>query len=261
MWLAVAKFVLSPWFDWLLFVSALLVVVVLHFLGKNHRNTLRRQKSREIAEKAARAGDPFRNCEPVAVDPRTVEGLDQEELKRLTGEFERLGFVQALDYRVKLADQSTLRSFGRAMIHPTLFCSGDIMVTQKQLDAKNPLLFGVTSHLETCWRIDSINRQASKVDYFQRLPKGVRLMRQGITPEQLLRRHMEIRALLSADLTLEVLTDLSLETKFVRSQELLAERREALLRCDILAEMADATRVAGQLDWEWLGDYPQGKIR
>jgi hypothetical protein len=36
MWLAVEKFVLAPWFDWLIFVSVLVVVVTPHFLGKNN---------------------------------------------------------------------------------------------------------------------------------------------------------------------------------------------------------------------------------
>ena len=261
MWLSVAKFVFSPWFNWLIFVSALLVVVALHFLGKNYKNTLRRQKSREIAEKAAKAGDRFRNHERVAVDPSAVEGLDQEELKQLTEEFERLGFVRALDYRLKLADQPGLQSFGRAMVQPASFCSGEIMATQKQLDAKEPLIFGLTSHLEKDWRIGSINRSASKVDYFQRLPKSIRLMRRGATPEQLLRRHIELRGQVSTDLGLQVLTDLSLETKFRLTQELLAERRETLLKCDILAEMADARSVAEQEEWEWLGDYPLEKVR
>ena len=103
MCLAVGKFVLSPWFDWLIFVSALVVVATLHFLGKNYKHTLRRQKSREIAEKAAKAGDRF-NHERVAVDPSTAEGLDQEELRQRSEEFERLEFVRALDYRLKLAD-------------------------------------------------------------------------------------------------------------------------------------------------------------
>ena len=86
-------------------------------------------------------------------------------------------------------------------------------------------------------------------------------MKRGAIPEELLRRHIEVRAMITADLRLQVMTDLSLETKFKRSQEMLAERREALLRCDVLAEMADAKDVAEQDEWEWLGDYPQDKAR
>jgi len=251
----------SHWVDWIIFLGVLLFIVAGHYLSKNHKKALRRRKSQEIAERAAKAGDPFRNPGRVAVDPNTVEGLDVEKLSRITEEFERLGFVRALDYRLKLADRSTLQSFGRAMVHPTLFCSGEIMATRKQLEAKGSLLFGLTSHLGKGWRIGSINRPASKVDYFQRLPKSIRLMRRGATPERLLRRHIEVRDSVTADLGLQVLTDLSLETRFKRSQELLAERREALLKCDILAEMADAKNVAEQDEWEWLGDYPQDGVR
>jgi len=251
----------SHWVDWTILLGALLIIVVAQFLSRNHKNALRRRKSREIAEKAAKAGDPFRNPGRVAVDASTVGGLDQKELSRLTAEFERLGFVRILDYRLQVAGRNDLQSFARAMVHPTLFCSSEIMATQKQLDAEGPLLCALTSHLEQDWRIGSINRSAINVDYFERLPKSIRLMKRGAIPEELFRRHIEVRAMISEDLGLKVMTDLSLETRFKRSQEALAERRKALLRCDILAELPDAKDVAGQGEWEWLGDYPQDKAR
>jgi len=157
----------SHWVDWTILLGALLIIVVAQFLSRNHKNALRRRKSREIAEKAAKAGDPFRNPGRVAVDASTVGGLDQKELSRLTGEFERLGFVRILDYRLQVAGRNDLQSFARAMVHPTLFCSSEIMATQKQLDAKEPLLCALTSHLEQDWRIGSINRSAINVDYFE----------------------------------------------------------------------------------------------
>jgi hypothetical protein len=251
----------SHWVDWIILLGVFFVIALAQLLSRNHKDKLRRRKSREIAEKAARAGDPFRNSGRVAVDPSEVGGLDQKALSQLTEEFERLGFVRVLDYRLQGVGRNDIQSFARAMVHPTLFCSSEIMATKKQLDAGEPLLCGLTSHLEEDWRIGSINRSAINVDYFQRLPKNIRLMRRGATPEQLLQRHMEVRAMITADLWLQVMTDLSIETKFKRSQQILAERREALLRCDILAEMADAKKVAEQDEWEWLGDYPQEKVR
>jgi hypothetical protein len=236
--------------------------VAAELLSRNQRTRLRRRKSREIAEKAVKAGEPYRDVTHVEVDAKTVKGLPQDELNRLTEEFERLGFVQMLDYRLQLKGQKDLHGFDRAMVHRELYCFGGIMATQKSLDdGKGPLLVGLDSYLEGGWRIASLNRRAYETEYFARLPKQIRLRREGATPEQLFQRHIEVRTNLTVDLGLQLLTDISLETGFRRSRETTAERKEALLECDILAELADARDVAKQEQWEWLGDYPQERVR
>lgn len=247
--------------DWVIFLSVLLVILLATLLSKNHKRLLRRQKSREIAEKAVKAGEKFWNPERIEVDAKQVEGLDLNELERLTTEFEGLGFVRVWDYRLKFKDRQDLHGFARALVHRELFCSGEIMAMQASLEDKGPLLIGLGSALSDDWRVSSINRKASKVDYFDRRPKSIRLMRNGATPRQLFERHMEVRNMLVQDLGLRVDTDISLETKYKRIAKMLVERREALLRCDILAEMDDAKSVAEEEEWEWLGDYPQEKIR
>jgi len=135
------------------------------------------------------------------------------------------------------------------------------MATQKSLEGKEPLLFGLDSYLEDGWRIGSVNRKPHKLDYFHRLPRSLTLMLPDATPGRLFQRHLELRKNVAGDLGLQLLTDLSLEARFEKIAESQPLRREALLRSDILAELADARGVEEENSWEWLGDYPQEKVR
>jgi hypothetical protein len=253
----------SPFFslDWLIFLSVGSVWLVLYFLFKSQKNELRRKKSREIAEKAVAAGEPYRNAERVEVEAASVPGLSQDELKRLTDEIVRLGFVRVLDYRLRPAGRTNLTGFGRTLVNRQSFCFAEVMATQRSLEGREPFLLGLDTYLEEGWRISSINRKPHKVDYLARLPKSLRIMLPEVTPEELFARHLELSNHVARDLGLQTLTDLSLEMRFQKIAEHFLERKETLLGCDILGELADARSVTAESGWEWLGDYPQEKAR
>ncbi len=246
--------------DWLIFLSVVSVWFVLYFLFKSQKNEVRRKKSREIAEKAVAAGEPYRNAERVEVDAAGVPGLLHDELERLTDAFVRLGFARILDYRLRPAGRASLSGFGRTLVNRQSFCFAEVIATQRSLERKEPFLWGLDTYLEDGWRISSINRKPHQVDYFARLPKTLRIMLPHVTPEKLFERHAELRDQVARDLGLKTLTDLSLETRFQKIAEYLLQRKETLLGCDILRELADA-RIAAESGWEWLGDYPQEKAR
>ena len=247
--------------DWLVFVSIAAVWLIVLFLFLKLGVKSRRKRSREIAEKAVRASDPYRNAERVPVDAGTVEGLRQEELQRLTDEFARLGFAQVLDYRLRLPGDATLSAFGRTLVNREIDCFAEVMATQKILEQGGPLLFGLDSYLENGWRAGALNRGPHKTDYLQRLPKNLRLMVPDATPAELLQLHLNQRNNLAKDLKLQVLTDLSLETRFRKTAEFMALRLEAMLCRDILAELPEAQRIQAEGKWEWLGDYPEEMAR
>jgi hypothetical protein len=133
--------------DWLIFLSVVFVWFILLLLFKNQKNQARRRKSREIAEEAVKAGDPFRTAERVEVDAANVPGLAQEELQRLTDEFVRLGFVRVLDYRMRLLGRSELIGFGRAMVNQKLSCFGEIVALQAALEQGGGLSFCFDTYL------------------------------------------------------------------------------------------------------------------
>jgi hypothetical protein len=233
---------------------------VLFILFKNEKNQVRRRKNREIAESAVRAGDPFREAERVEVAAANVPGLAQEELQRLTDEFVRLGFVCVLDYRMRLAGHSELVGFGRAMVNQKLCCFGEIIALQAALEQGGGLSFGIDTYLEDGWRVGATTRKPHKIDYLHRLPKSLALMLPGATPDGLLQRHLDQRTGLVNDLNLEVLTDLSLESRFRKIAESMDMRREVLLNRDILAELPDARDTESEGKWEWFGDYPRKRF-
>jgi hypothetical protein len=247
--------------DWLVFLSVALVWLVLLLLFKNLKSTSRRRRSREIAERAVKASDPYRNAERVPIDARSVEGLPQVELEHLTDEFVRLGFVPVFDYRLRLADHSDLNSFARSMVNRELFCFAEIMATQKALETDGALLFGLDSYLEDGWRLGAINRRPFLIDYLQRLQKNPRLMIPDATPAELLQLHLDQRNNVARDLKIKVLTDLSLETRFRKNAEFMALRRETMLSRDILTELSEARRIQKEGKWEWLGNYPNEVAR
>ncbi|HEX4545251.1 MAG TPA: hypothetical protein VH110_02740 [Candidatus Acidoferrum sp.] len=247
--------------DWLVFLFVAVAWLVIFLLFRNLGSTSRRRRSREIAEKAVKAGDPCRNAERVPVDAVMVEGLPQAELERLTDEFLRLGFTQVLDYRLRLPGHAKLNSFGRALVNRKLFCFAEIMAAQKALETGGSLLCGLDSYLENGWRLGAINRKPSSMDYLQRLPRNLRLMVPDATPAELLQLHLDQRNNLTRDLKVEVLTDLSLDARFNKIAESMALRNEALLNRDIIAEFSDARSIEAEGKWEWLGDYPREVAR
>ena len=247
--------------DWIVFVLVVVAWLVIFLLFRNLRLASRRRLSREIAEKAVRAGDRYRNAERVLVDASAVAGLSLEELQRLTEEFVRLGFAPVFDYRLRLPDKTELVGFGRALVNREVLCFAEIIATQKVLEKGGFLLFGMDSYLENGWRSSAINRKPCSTDYLQRLAKNLRLMAPEATPAELLQLHLDQRSKLTRDLKIEVLADLSLETRFRKVAESMALRREAMLSRDILAESPEARRIQAEGKWEWLGEYPSEAAR
>jgi hypothetical protein len=250
-----------PTRDWTIFLGVILTVLIGYFLSKNHKAVLYRRKNREIAEKAVAAGNRFRNAERVPVDANSVKGLRGAELQRLSEEFGQLGFTPVRDMRLRAVGETELSSFARQFVHRDLKCFAEIMATQKTLEDSGPLSCGMSSFLEGEWSIGCLSRAPFEVNYLWRIPKAIVEYLPGAGPGECVQRHLELRARVMSELSIAVLEDLSNEFYEAKVRERLERRRVALLNADILAELAEAKRVAAQGEWVWLGDYPQEVVR
>jgi hypothetical protein len=236
-----------------------LLSIVLFASSQWRKNVRRRRLSRELAKKIT-ANSPEK-YEHIPVDADSVAGLRQDELQRYTETLEGLGFHKLADFRLQGSSETTPHSFGRCMLNKELRCFAEVMATRKILDASGPLLFGFSSFLEEEWSIGSTSGRSLKARYFRRLPRSLILCGPECSIEELFRRHMELRTRVTTDLGISALEDTSLEGYHQRIRDRMRVSREALLNRDILGEWEEATSIAHEGHWEWLGDYPEEAAR
>jgi hypothetical protein len=246
--------------EWIVAALFALLWIGIFILFGTRQRRYRKQRNREIAEKIVASLHTSIKRVPAVADQ--VRGLRHDELQQITAEFERLGFVQAGDYRFFFDTEEEERGFFRVFFHKVNHCFADVGVTRRTLDdGKGPLLFGISSSLDGGWGIGTGNGKPRTITYLWRLPKLVQTKQPGASPGKLLERHLELRDYLVNGLGLQVLTDSSVENWFARGDNTWGLRKEALLDRDIVADLREAQRVEKQGHWEWLGDYPQEAAR
>jgi hypothetical protein len=242
--------------EWIIasLIFAVWVGIFILFGRRQRRYTKRR--NREIAEKLI-ASMPSA-LKRVRTEASSVPGLRLDELQKLTAEFERLGFVQAGDYRITFANDEVARGFFRLFHHKDKHCFADLGVLRKTLDTgEGPFLYSISSSLQQEWEIGTGNSKPSMINYLWRLPKVLQVKQPNASLEELLTIHLELRENVVRDLELKIITDPSAENFFTRSDNTRRLRRETLLNRDIIKDLSEAKRVQEQGHWEWLGEYPQ----
>lgn len=253
---------LWSWFslDWLVFLTIAGIWVTLYYLDRRRRVASRRRQSREFAEKLIAALPSSIHFTPK--EASAIPGLNLEELRRITSDIERLGFVQAGDYRISVNDEKTERGFFRLFHHPEKHCFADTGAVGKSLaSGDGAFLFGISSSLEEDWAIGTGNSKPSVIKYYWRLPKHLGVYKPKVSFEELFRIHCELRDRLAHDLQLNVIADASVGNHLARDQNTHRLRREALLNRDVVKEYREAKRIQDQGEWEWLGDYPEEAAR
>lgn len=242
--------------DWIIASLVLALWIGIFVLFGRRQRKYTKQRNREIAEKLIAALPS--TLKRVCSEASTVAGLRLDELQQLTAEFERLGFVQAGDYRITFAADEATRGFFRLLHHKEKYCFADLGVLRKTMETgEGPFLYGISSSFEEAWAIGTANSKPSVIGYLWRLPKILEAKNPNASPEDLLTLHLELRESIARDLELEIITDPSAENFFARSDNTRRLRREALLKCDILKDIAEAKRIENRGHWEWLGEYPQ----
>jgi hypothetical protein len=247
--------------EWIIAALMLLLWAGIFILFGRRQRKYNRRQNREIAERLVSHLPPHPYYQRDPAPASEVPGLNQLEFEKLTAEFEKIGFVRQLDYRLIPVGQQEMKGFARVLSHPEHLCFGEVMCTRQMLNESAVPGFGINSVLQDGWEIGSTNLKPRPMLYLWRLPRGLSLRLPGLSPGELLRRHLELRTRVTTDLEVSVRADVSLEDFFSWSTETIRKKREILFTRNIVKELREANRIVERGYWEWLGDYPMEKAR
>ncbi|QLE39159.1 hypothetical protein FD723_00635 [Nostoc sp. C052] len=187
--------------------------------------------------------------------PAHLESLSQIDIKTFnyyTNALESLGFTRISDLELSESSLTVARIFS----HPKHFCFAEVM----QTPGRSSVFCAIGSALEKEWSVSfRDNSFIHAIVYaFLRRPKGIIVVKQGVTPEELLRSHLKFRQKIMRDLNLQLLPDISIEAYFDQSQRSRIGQRKALWRKSViigLLEMGLFNFKSEVQKSEWLGDY------
>jgi hypothetical protein len=192
------------------------------------------------------------NVKFTPIQLETLPQIDINSFNYYTNALESLGFVRLSD--LQLSEYTII--VARIFSHPEHLCIVEIL----QVIERPLVLCAITSLLEQEWSISFRNDSYHKaiVYAFLRRPRGIVIFKQGATPDELLRSHLEFRQQIMDELNLQVLPDISIETYFEQSQRARTLHRQALWQKSIifgLIKMALFSWKSKKQKSQWLGDF------
>ncbi|MEH2457780.1 MAG: hypothetical protein V7K34_10505 [Nostoc sp.] len=129
-----------------------------------------------------------------------------------------------------------------------------------QTPGRSLVFCAIGSALEQEWSVSFRDNSFSHaiVYAFLRRPKGIIVIKQGVTPEELLRSHLKFRQKIMRDLNLQLLPDISIEAYFDKSQKIRTDQRKALWRKSLIIGLIETWLFNFKSEAQksqWLGDY------
>jgi hypothetical protein len=187
---------------------------------------------------------------------------DAEELDRLTGELDGLGFRQLMDYRVKTELDTGVKGFGRLFVHPEEHAFAEINQAFTAGGSPTPMGLSLISLLDGGWSFSTSNRKPTAAFYLIRRPKGLWVSRPEQEPAELWETHLERRQKIADDLGVETLTEDTAEAYFENERRAAGERKKAVQRRSAIQVAIDKWLFDKTPKYEWMGSYrPKGKKR
>ncbi|MEH2296257.1 hypothetical protein [Nostoc sp.] len=118
----------------------------------------------------------------------------------------------------------------------------------------------ISSALEQEWSVSFKDNSLNPAIFyaFLRRPRGISVLEQGVTPEELLRSHLKFRQKIMRDLNLQLLPDISIEAYFDKSQRIRTDQRKALWRKSVIIGLIEMWLFPFKSEAkksQWLGDY------
>ncbi|MEH1979135.1 MAG: hypothetical protein V7L27_07670 [Nostoc sp.] len=190
--------------------------------------------------------------------PAHLESLSQIDIKTLnyyTNALESLGFTRISDLEDLELSKSSL-TVARIFSHPKHFCFAEVI----QTPGHSSVFCAIGSALEQEWSVSfRDNSPNHAILYaFLRRPKRIIVVKQGVTPEELLRSHLKFRQKIMRDLNLQLLPDISIEAYFDQSQRSRIGQRKVLWRKSVIIGLLEIGLFNFKSEVqksEWLGDY------
>jgi hypothetical protein len=182
----------------------------------------------------------------------TLSQIDTKTFNYYTNALESLGFTRISDLELS---ESTL-TVARVFCHPKYLCFAEVM----QAPGRSLVFCAIGSGLEQEWSVSFRDNSPNLaiVYAFLRCPRGIIVVQQGVTPEELLRSHLKFRQKIMLDLNLRLLPDISIEAYFDQSQRSRTRLRKTLWRKSVIIgmlEMGLFTFKSEAQKSRWLGDY------
>ncbi|MEH2275673.1 MAG: hypothetical protein V7K40_13025 [Nostoc sp.] len=168
--------------------------------------------------------------------PTQLEALSQIDTKTFnyyTNALESLGFSKISDLELS---ESTL-TVARLFCHPKHLCFAEVI----QTPGRSIVFCAISSGLEQEWSVSFRDNSPNLaiVYAFLRRPRGIIVVQQGVTPEELLRSHLKFRQKMMRDLNLQLLPDISIEAYFDQSQRVRTCQRKALWRKSVIIGLVE----------------------
>ncbi|MFN6465977.1 MAG: hypothetical protein RMZ41_029730 [Nostoc sp. DedVER02] len=184
-----------------------------------------------------------------------LEALSQIDAKTFnyyTNALESLGFARISDLELS---ESTL-TVARVFCHPKHFCFAEVV----QTPGRSSVFCDISSGLEQEWSVSFRDNSPNLaiVYAFLRCPRGIIVVQQGVTPEELLRSHLKFRQKIMHDLNLQLLPDISIEAYFDQVQRGRTSQRKLLSRKSVIVGMVEMWLFSFKTEVQksqWLGDY------
>ncbi|QLE55714.1 hypothetical protein [Nostoc sp. TCL26-01] len=194
-----------------------------------------------------------KNIQIVPADLDNLEQVDKNTFNSYTTALESLGFERISDLQLSESSTTVVRLFS----HPKHLCFAEVLQTL----GKEYIFCAIASSLEKGWGISSRDQihPTTAINYaFLRRPQAIIIYKQGVTPKELLRSHLELRQQMMRDLNLQVLPDISIETYFAESKKVRIELRSRMWRKSViisLIEMWLFPLLSDEQKYQWLGNY------
>ncbi|MHC5594775.1 MAG: hypothetical protein ACYTXC_02190 [Nostoc sp.] len=187
--------------------------------------------------------------------PAHLESLSQIDIKTFnyyTNALESLGFTRISDLELSESSLTVARIFS----HPKHFCFAEVI----QTPGRSSVFCAIGSPLEQEWSVSfRDNSPNHAILYaFLRRPKRIIVVKQGVTPEELLRSHLKFRQKIMHDLNLQFLPDISIEAYLDQLERATTGQRKALWRKSVIMGLLEIGLFNFKSEVqksEWLGDY------
>jgi hypothetical protein len=196
---------------------------------------------------------------PPQFEATKVENWPHVNLDGLTyydNALEKLGFTLLGDYTAP-----AIKGMMRLFAHPELGCFAEVVQS-----IGHPIYCEISSELEEGWVMSTTNFEStlairSTSHAFLRLPRKLHRLVLGATPAVLFEMLLEWRSQVTKDLSIQPLTDVSVEMFFAQTHKRFTKMRHRIWWSSIAWRRLESLffRIRPQTDW--LGDYPKLKAR
>jgi len=191
-----------------------------------------------------------------ACTPSEINGINLDELEKLSLDLDELGFEFCEDRRTRWEGNTADAGFHRMFINRAESCFASVSGTTGGFQRRENFAVQFDAPLKEGggW-LNGLNRKLTPTRVYIRCPKCALLLRPNSEAKVLFERFASLRRTISSEFGIGPSSDLTLEMLDRVMAEHLTERIAAIRSRSYSHEAREATRYAGDTEWIWLGEY------